>query len=346
MLGRRLSAQLLSGAPARSVPEVVGRLLAVQAQDLRGARLAVRARSAGLTAADVDHELTTERSLVVTWLCRGTLHLVRTEDYWWLQQLTTPQLATGSSRRLAQEGVPPDAADRGVAAVQRALAVHGPLTRAELREHVAAAGVRVEGQALVHVLFLAALRGLTVRGPVVRGEQAFVLVRDWLGTAPPALDRDLALVRLARRFLLGHGPATDRDLARWANLPLRDVRRGMTGLAGELEGVEGSPPRLTDLAGQDRGRALPGPRLLGAFDPLLHGWVDRSPVLGDVDRGIVTSNGVFRPFALVEGRAVATWGLPGGAVALRPFAPITGDQAVALQAEASDVVRFLGLAPA
>jgi hypothetical protein len=37
-----------------------------------GARLAVRARTAGLTAVDVDRALTDERSLAVTWLNRGT----------------------------------------------------------------------------------------------------------------------------------------------------------------------------------------------------------------------------------------------------------------------------------
>jgi len=78
-----LAAQLLLGPPARSVGQVVDRLLAVQAQDLRAARLAVRARTTGLTAADVDRELD-NGTLVVTWLNRGTLHLVRSQDYWWL----------------------------------------------------------------------------------------------------------------------------------------------------------------------------------------------------------------------------------------------------------------------
>ena len=98
MTAERCAAQLLCGDPAGSAGEVAGRLLAIQAQDARGARLAIRARSAGLSASDVDAALT-RRSLIVTWLNRGTLHLVRTEDYWWLHPLTTPQLRTGNSRR-------------------------------------------------------------------------------------------------------------------------------------------------------------------------------------------------------------------------------------------------------
>ena len=67
----------------------------MQGQDPRGARLAVRARTEGLSAADVDRALSEERSLLITWLNRGTLHLVRSEDYPWLQALTTPPLPDG-----------------------------------------------------------------------------------------------------------------------------------------------------------------------------------------------------------------------------------------------------------
>ena len=54
MLAERLTAQLLAGPPAPDPVAVVRRLLAVQGQDARGARLAIRARTTGLTASDVD----------------------------------------------------------------------------------------------------------------------------------------------------------------------------------------------------------------------------------------------------------------------------------------------------
>ena len=100
VLAERLAAQLLSGPPAGEVVDVVRRLLAVQAQDPRGARLAIRARSAGLSVADVDRALTDDRSVVITTVNRGTLHLIRSDDYWWLHPLTTPQLMTACARRL------------------------------------------------------------------------------------------------------------------------------------------------------------------------------------------------------------------------------------------------------
>ncbi len=337
MLAERLTAQLLAGPPARDPVAVAERLLAVQGQDPRGARLAIRARTTGLSAADVDRALTEDRSLLITWLNRGTLHLVRREDYPWLQALTTPPLRTGNARRLAQEGVTPDAAERGVDVIARALAAEGPLTRAQLRERIDMAGVRTEGQALVHLLMLAALRGITVRGPMIGRQHAFVLVQDWLGEPEP-VDRDRALTELARRYLLGHGPAADRDLAKWAGLSLRDARAGLSAIATELHEREDG---LLEIAWRPAPAQLPPPRLLGSYDPVLLGWASREWLL-DAHMAVITVNGLFRPFALAGARAVATWSMPAGEVVLDPFGRLTSKHATALRADALDVVRYLG----
>jgi hypothetical protein len=334
----RLTAQLLGGEPARDPVGVAERILAVQAQDPKGARLAVRARTRGATASDVDRALSDERSLVITTLNRGTLHLVRTEDLPWLHALTTPPVASANARRLAQEGVAPKDAERGVRAIERALTRHGPLGRDALREHVAAAGVRTAGQAFVHVVMLAALRGLIVRGPMLDGEHVFVLVHDWLGgPLRPLEDRGRALGELARRYLAGHGPGDAYDLARWAGLPLRDIRAGLAAIASQLEHREDG---LVDLAHRAPRAELPPPRLLGPFDPLLHAWRDREPILGE-HRDVVTTNGVFRAIALVRGRAVATWRIPKGTVVLEPFEALSPDERRALEDDARDVERFL-----
>lgn len=320
----------------RSPEDVAERLLAVQGQDPSGARLAVRARSAGLTAADVDQALTEDRSLLITWLNRGTLHLVRSEDYPWLHALTTPPLLTSSSRRLRDEGISAQAAERGMETIERSLAEEGPLIRSQLRERLDTAGVPTEGQALVHLLFLATLRGIAVRGPMAGKEHAYVLVRDWLGEQAP-VDREAALAELARRYLAGHGPADDRDLARWAGLPLRDSRAGLDAIASELvERDDG----LLDLAKRPASARLPPPRLLGAFDPLLLGWTSREEILAP-HRTSVTIKGIFRPFALVDGRAVATWKFAAGKVTIEHLGKVTKRAASALEADATEVERFM-----
>jgi hypothetical protein len=336
VLAQRLTAQLVAGVPARDQVAVVGRLLAIQAQDGRGARLAIRARSTGLTAQDID-EAFAHRSLLVTWLNRGTLHLVRREDYPWLHALTTPPLQTGNGRRLSQEGVSPAAAERGVAVIVRSLAEDGPLDRDRLRERVSAAGVRTEGQAFVHLLGLASIRGLIVRGPMIAGKQAFVLAHDWLGEPAP-VDRDHALAELVRRYLAGHGPADARDLAWWAGLPLRDVATGLDSIASELDQHEDG---LVDLKRRPEVSPLPEPRLLGPFEPILLGWKSRDLLLGD-DQSRVISGGIFRAFALVRGRAAATWTISRNSLELKPFGRLNPTDESMLETEAEDVKRFLG----
>jgi hypothetical protein len=313
----------------------------VQGQDPRGARLAVRARTAGLTAADVDQALTHDKTLIITWLNRGTLHLITSADYWWLHRLTAKsQYQVGCRRILARLGVSAEAADKAVAVVERALTADGPLTRTQLAEQLAACGLPSASGAALHVLMLASLRGIAVRGPMVGAQHAYVHVRDWLGLPPPGPEPDVALAWLARRYLAGHGPSAESDLAKWAGLPVTWARRGLTAIAAELAD---RPDGLAELAGAV-GVPAPPPRLLGAFDPVLLGWTSREQVLGD-HQEIVTVNGLFRPFALVAGRAAGIWAYQHGDVVLDRFAALPADVEAALAAEASDVRRFLATEP-
>jgi hypothetical protein len=315
---------------------VAERLLAVQGQDPRGARLAVRARTAGLSAAAVDRALSEDRSLLIAWLNRGTLHLVRSEDYPWLHSLTTPQLLNESARRLGVEGITPGQGERALARIERALADEGPLTGAQLRERLAEKGLPSEGQALSHLCFRAGVLGLVVRGPMAGRRQAYVLTRDWVGEVG-TVDRNRALAELARRYLAGHAPAGERDLAKWAGLPLRDARAALAAIAGEIEeGDDGLARPLRRPPPEE----IPPPRLLGAFDPVLLGWASREEILGP-HTGLITTNGLFRPFAMVGGRAVATWRLVRGKVSIEPLGRVGREARRALDEDAADVERFM-----
>jgi len=324
----RLRSQLLSGPSARTPEEVVGRILAVQAQDERGLRLAVRSRSTGLTAADVDAALD-DRRLVVTWLNRGTLHLVRTEDYRWLHSLTAHRVLPGVHRRLRGLGVDPATEERGVAVVIAAVEDEGPLSRRQLRDRLEASGVPTAGQALIHLLASASLQGLVVRGPMVDGHHAYVSVERWLGPPPAGDDRVELLERLGRRYLAGHAPAGPRDLAAWAGITLGDARAALSA----VDGKAGAPRR--------RAPSLPPPRLLGPFDPLLHGWASRSPFVGD-HGPVVTTNGIFRPSCLVGGRVVGTWTAPAPGIVIDLFEEVDDGVRTALGRDARRVERFLG----
>jgi hypothetical protein len=325
----RLRSQLLAGPRSSSPDEVVARILAVQGQDEVGFRLSVRSRSDGLVAEDVDGALN-DRRLVVTWLNRGTLHLVRSEDYWWLHPLTAPRSATAINHRLRQLGVSRRQEDRGVDVVVGALESEGPLVRGDLRVRLEAEGVPTGGQTLVHLLGAASLRGLVVRGPVVDGGQAFVSVGQWLGPQPPRLSRQESLALLAMRYVAGHGPATSEDLSKWTGITLGDARLAFKEASGGLRQVGES----FIGSGVELGYTGSAPtRLLGPFDPILHGWSSREMWVG-VHQSVVTTNGIFRPFVLSGGRAKGT--------EIEPLEPIDGGDLAALIEDARDVYRFIG----
>jgi hypothetical protein len=168
-------------------------------------------------------------------------------------------------------------------------------------------------------------------------QHAYALVSDWLGE-PPRKEPAPALAELAYRYLRGHGPAGDRDLAKWGGITLRDARAGLSAIGSKLQTrVDG----LVDLKRRTGEAGPPRPRLLGAFDPLLHGWTSRQGVLGPFEP-LVVSGGLFRPFVLARGRAAGLWTISrDGAVALTELAPLAPDDACALERDARDVERFI-----
>jgi winged helix DNA-binding protein len=344
----RAARQLLDRPPGLSPDEVVRRLLAVQAQDLPAARRALRARTKGLTVGAVNSALGEERSIVRSWLGRGTLHMVAAGDYPWMLALTAPRQAANNRRRLGEEGVSQAQADRAMRIIEGALADEGPLTRRELRARVAAKGIPTEGQAMPHLLGRAVLRGTAVLGPFRGAQQAVALARDWLG-APPTTTlegsaRDTALAELARRYLAGHGPAADRDLAYWAGLPLRDARAGLQAIAGELIELDEG---LVDLAAGGASARRTGARLLPVFDAYLLGWKDRTFAVPAAHGSKVYIGGLIGPAAAVDGRVVGTWRAARRdgrlSVDIEAFGPLPPRVEAGLRRERKDLARFEGL---
>src|SRR5438105_4767046 len=157
----RFRAQRLEGVGhGGDVVGLVRHLLAVQAQDPAAFPLALRARMSGLSVRDLE-QARADRLVVRCWGPRGTLHLIAAEDLGWLYPLVKPSPA-GSVRRLRQLTGSDIDAEAGASAAAAALAGQGPLTKAQLGSRLASAGLRAEGQAIVHLAFLAACKGLAV----------------------------------------------------------------------------------------------------------------------------------------------------------------------------------------
>ena len=324
---------------------VVGRLLAVQAQDLRAARLALRAR----TASAHGRPTSTRRSPTsARWSSRGSgaarctsSAATTTRGCWGSRR---PRASATSRRRLGQEGVAPDDAERAVKIVERALADDGPADASRAgRAHRRREGIRTEGQATPHLLMLAALRGLAVLGPLRDdGAHAFALTRDWLGAPAPrrstGAERDAALAELARRYLAGHGPAAPADLAAWSGLPLRDARAGLKAIASELAERDDD---LVDLAAREPAPDAIPARLLAAFDPYLLGWKDRAfAVPARTPSASTPAAGCCAPRRPSTASRSALGARRAATSRLEPFGRLPAGARAALEADADDVARF------
>lgn len=340
---------------ATGVDQVVKELCGIQAQDASVAALAVRVRSTGLLNDDVERARVQERSVVRTWGQRGTLHLLATEDLGWLLPLFGPVFIAGNRRRYAELGLNEDILARGVRALRAELTNQGPLTRDELVEHLAHHGIRLAGQARPYLLQHAALEGIICLGPDRGAKPTYVLLSDWLGQGYPGhtLTPESAYAELAHRYLKAYGPATPEDLAAWSGMPISKTRAAWQRIADQLIEVEiaGQSAWMlkTHAAWLDE-PPLPAPvvRLLPGFDTYLLGYKKRDlAVPPQHAKRINAGGGLLNPVLLVDGRAVGTWKSKQQKqrleVILQPFDQLPPDLQPGLQAEVTDLGRFLGI---
>ncbi len=345
---------LLSDLPPEGVVEQV---VAVQAQDAAAAALSIwsrstpsGSRSTPLTAAVVEQARSPQRTLVRTWLLRGTLHLLASADLGWMLPLLGPVFAAGDARRRTVLGLDEATSARGLDLLRRVLSGQPPLTRDRIVSLLAEKGLPLAGQAVPHLLGLAAFTGLICLGPDQKNRSTYVLLEEWLPPAPP-LPRPEALALLASRYLAAYAPAAPADLAAWCGLRMPDVRAAWDSIAGELVEVTCQGRSLwlprTRLSWLDESPP-PGPsvRLLPAFDTYLLGYASRDLVIPrPFERRLNAGGGILHPVALVDGMAAAAWRLNRGRrrleLVVEPFEPLPPAVLPGLEAEAADLSRFL-----
>ncbi len=323
-------------------------LCGIQAQDAVAEVLSVRVRTSGLTARSVDEARTVHRSVVRTWAMRGTMHLVASEDAGWLLSLLGPVMIRKSRSRHRELGLTADVGARAVGFVREILEAHGPMSRAEIAGRLSEQDIPVGGQAIHHIVRLAALEGVVCFGPDDGAERTYDLPDRW----PPARRVDDPLAELARRYLRAYAPAGPDDLAAWSGLPLKDARAAFQRIVGELVevSVEDSPSWMpASRAGwlDAPGPRIPAVRLLPAFDTYLLGYSERD--LGAPEayaRRVHPGGGIIRPTLMIDGRVVGVWARKrtrrGISVTVTPFEDLPPGTHQAVEEEAADVGRFLG----
>ncbi|MHB1169072.1 MAG: DNA glycosylase AlkZ-like family protein, partial [Longimicrobiales bacterium] len=183
------------------------------------------------------------------------------------------------------------------------------LTRPELQSLLEANRIDLRNERLGHVMMLLELDTLVCSGAPTGKQHTYALLDE---RAPHAasMDRDDALAELARRFFRSHGPASEKDLARWATLTLTDVRRAIDLLGNEIEWVDVDGTALYSIGAPPR-RSPNAPRvlLLQIYDEYVGGYGETRAAIDP--HGLThTSPAVRLPFmhmVVLDGEVVGHW---------------------------------------
>lgn len=298
------------GRDGAKLDAVIDRLFAFQGQDLPAVLWAIGVRAPGSTIGDV-RALFDRGEVVRGWPFRGTLFAIAAADLPWVRELTGERTFRSAAKRREQLDLDETIIAAATSVAHDVLSGGRGLIRSELLDAFSATGLAVDDGRGYHLLWSLALQGTLVLGPFDGSQQRFVLSDEWI-TAPRRLERDEALGELVRRYLAGHGPSPESDLAWWSKLTLRDVRRGLDVGRAELTtfDVAGTPywghaPTLDRIA-TERPRAT---LLLPGFDEWVLGHGERDPVVPreHAPRIVPGNNGIFKPTIVHRGQVVGLW---------------------------------------
>lgn len=343
--------QFLLARTDRTVLEVIGRLVALQAQEPNWAYVGLWSRIHGFTQPQLT-ALLADRQVVRSGLLRSTQHLAAADDFRLLRPLLQPVLdRTAASPHFTRNSSGLDAAS--LVAEALGLLAGGTLSRKELARRLAERHPGRDGRILAGQVELSTplVHGAATGAWGSWGNRSAVSVTPaevWLGrpmaTAATAASAREAAKGLIRRYLAGFGPAGVKDVQAWCGLTrLGEV---VAEMGGELRRYRDPDGReLFDLADAELpDPGIPAPvRLLPAFDNVLLGHADRTRVISDEDRAhVMPGQARVRPSFLVDGRVHGTWSLDAGTLRIAPFRPLSATDRAALEEEAERLLPFVG----
>jgi len=167
------------------------------------------------------------------------------------------------------------------------------------------------------------------------------------------LSEDEAYAKLTHRYLSAYGPATPEDQAAWSGLPLSKIRAAWHRIADHLMEIKfaGSAAWMLKTCAvwlDELPVHTPIVRLLPRFDIYLLGYQKRDlAVQSQNAKRINAGGGIIRPTVLVDGRVLGMWKSKREknhmGVVVEPFDELASELYEGLQAEVTDLARFLGM---
>jgi Winged helix DNA-binding domain len=338
-----LARQMLLRRHETPILKALEHLVGLQAQAADPPYIGLWTRLEGFAFADLSR-LMIERKVVRSALMRGTLHIVAARDLLKLRPVLQPVF---DRTLLANHGRDLVGLDLGaVAAAARETLEAEPLTYAALGKALQKQWPERKAEALAVV---ARNRAALVQAPPTLWGGGtltkMTTAEKWLNKP---LDAKAAPGEMVLRYLAAFGPASIADIRAWC---------GLAGMAEIVATLKARLRRFRSEAGVELFDLPTAPRpdpdietparLLPGFDNLVLSHADRSRFLAEEHRSrIATSNGIFHPTLLVDGRIAGTWKMArskrDASIEMAPFGRLGADQRRALRDEASALLKAVG----
>jgi hypothetical protein len=327
-----LHRQLLLERSHEKLPGVLERMAGLQAQYSPAIYIGLWSRAEGVERAEVTR-LLQDAEIIQGTLLRSTIHVVSRADYWpWA-------LAIREDRRIqalrAWRGtLAADDMEQAATTLREALA-DGPLKQGEIDKLIGAD--RRRGITLWLDLVRQPPSGTWER----RRADLYGLADEWVGPERGTVEE--GQVHLLRRYLTGFGPATRKEIATWAGLPVATVTATLAALDTTTYRAEDGT-ELVDLAGGPivDGDADAPPRFLANWDAALLVHARRSGILPEEFRKRIFHVRAPQSFPvfLVDGAVAGTWKATDGALTYDEFRPLSATERERLRAEGERLAVF------
>ena len=339
-------------------------LVCLHATDAVTVFLSIRARSDGVSPADVERALYEERRLVRMLAMRRTLWTVPRELVPVVFAAATRAVAATQRKRL--EGFVRDSGvstrpgawiTRAGNAAVAAVAARGEAMTTEVVADVPLLATKLrfgagrwvtEQSAGARVLPQMAMEGRLVRGRPrgtwISPQFRWVTTEDWLGGPIEEVAVAAAQAELLRRWLAAFGPATETDIRWWTGWTLRETRAALAAVSHTEVDLDGAVGYVLadDLEPTPHLRAVRGaPADARSDDDGLEGA--RLVPRGRTAATLFDTNGNAGPTVWWDGRVVGGWSQRrDGEVAFELLEDVGADAVAAVEAEAARVADWVG----
>jgi len=310
---RLLNQQLI--CPQFDTPaELVGYMGAMQAQEYRLMRWAVAMRTKKPSVKAFKKAFDSGQILRLH-LMRGTWQLVSAEDYWPLLELCSQKALSVIKGWMRSNKI--SIPEEEVAYIREILvqttADKRSVTKEDFVQALAEKDIHMDEHRLSYHIRYAELSGTLCSGDLLPMKATYALTADKV-KSKTKLDRDEALIMLARKYFQSRQPATLEDFVWWSGLNINDCRRGIELLGDYLhvETCHGASLQRREfyLADDCRTRGFRKGKylLIPPYDEYLIGYKSRDIVLSPEYKHKAHNNsGIFQPVIAHDGIICGNW---------------------------------------